>query len=61
MWQDLFAALGLMLVLEGLLPFLSPGSVREALKRLDAMDDRTLRGLGLGSMALGLIALYVLR
>lgn len=61
MWHDLLAAVGLMLVLEGILPFLNPGGVREALLQLTRMEDRVLRGIGLGSMVLGVLVLYFLR
>ncbi len=61
MWHDLLAALGLMLVLEGIMPFLSPRSVRQTLLQLSRLDDRVLRLTGLGSMAAGLVVLYFLR
>ncbi len=61
MWHDLLAALGLMLVLEGILPFLNPRGVRETLLQLTRMEDRVLRGIGLGSMLLGVLMLYFLR
>ena len=38
-WPDLAAALGLMLVIEGILPFASPGGIRRVLARLAALDD----------------------
>lgn len=59
MWDDLLAALGLMLVLEGILPFLNPGALRQTLVRLTQLEDRALRWIGLASMALGLLILYV--
>lgn len=58
MWQDLAAAFGLMLVLEGMGPFLSPGSMRRILAEAARLDDATLRYIGLGSMVLGLLFLY---
>lgn len=60
-WRRLAEALGLMMVLEGLLPFLSPGRLREALLLMIRLDDRSLRLLGLASMALGLLLLYGVR
>lgn len=50
-----------MLVIEGILPFLSPASMRQAFAALAQMDDRSLRLSGLVSMALGVILLYVMR
>ncbi len=61
MWHDLLAALGLVLVIEGLLPFANPRRLREALMRLARLDDRALRLGGLLSMAAGLATLYLIR
>lgn len=61
MWDDLLAAFGLMLVLEGILPFLNPSALRQTLLRLAQLEDRTLRFAGLASMALGLLVLYFFR
>jgi uncharacterized protein YjeT (DUF2065 family) len=61
MWDELLAAFGLMLVLEGILPFLSPSALRQSLLRMAQLEDRTLRFVGLGSMLLGLLVLYFFR
>ncbi|MDQ2696539.1 MAG: DUF2065 domain-containing protein [Pseudomonadota bacterium] len=61
MWHDLLAALGLMLVIEGILPFLNPNGMRQALLQLSQLNDRFLRLTGLGSMLCGLLLLYVIR
>lgn len=61
MWDELLAAFGLMLVLEGILPFLSPNALRQSLLRMAQLEDRTLRWVGLGSMLLGLLVLYFFR
>jgi len=58
MWQDLLTALALMLVIEGILPFLNPGGMRRTLLMVTQMDDGVLRLVGLGSMLLGLLLLY---
>jgi uncharacterized protein YjeT (DUF2065 family) len=60
-WQDLLAALALMLILEGILPFLNPRRYRNLLKMLDEMDDATVRRIGFISMLLGLGLLYLVR
>jgi uncharacterized protein YjeT (DUF2065 family) len=59
MWQDLLAALALVLVIEGILPFLNPGAMRNIMRIMSEMDDRSLRFSGLASMALGVIMLYL--
>ena len=59
MWGGLLDAVALLLVLEGIMPFLSPSSVRRLLARLNDMGDNVLRGAGLASMVAGVILLYV--
>jgi uncharacterized protein YjeT (DUF2065 family) len=60
-WNDLWAAFALYLVLEGLLPFLNPGAAKRTLAALSEMDERTLRGIGLGSMIAGCVVLFLVR
>lgn len=55
----LLAAVGLMLVLEGMLPFLAPAIWRQAFLRIVEMSDGQLRFVGLGSMLGGLLLLYL--
>jgi uncharacterized protein len=58
-WGSLLAAFALMLILEGLLPFLSPGAWREAFRRLTEMSDGQIRFIGLSSMIAGLLLLFL--
>ncbi len=60
MWQDLWVALALLLVIEGLLPSLNPGALRQSLLTIAGMSDRTLRTVGLASMIIGAVWLYLL-
>ncbi|GJL83918.1 MAG: hypothetical protein DHS20C01_35520 [marine bacterium B5-7] len=60
-WTDLAAALALVLVIEGLLPFASPRSWRQTLKVLSDMDERTIRGVGVASITAGLLLLYFVK
>jgi len=53
-----WAALALVLVLEGLFPFLSPGGWRQTFQRLLALQDGQLRFFGLCSIVLGLLLLF---
>jgi hypothetical protein len=58
--KDIFLpALALMLVIEGLLPFLAPTAWREAFSRMTQMRDGQIRFMGLFSMLAGLILLAV--
>ena len=59
--QDLYAALALVLVIEGILPFLSPGLMRSYMLKMAQTDDRTLRITGFISMAIGLLLLMWIR
>jgi hypothetical protein len=60
-WSDLLAALGLLLVLEGVLPFLNPDGTRRLFARLALVTSRELRVAGFISLALGLVVLYFVR
>ena len=60
-WPDLAAALGLMFVIEGVLPFLSPEGVRRTLARAAAMNDTMLRIAGAVSMLAGVAVLWLAR
>lgn len=57
--HELLRALALVLVIEGLMPFAFPGSWRSTMLRLVQLEPRLLRGLGLGSMAAGLVLLHL--
>jgi len=57
MSADLVAALCLVVVLEGLLLFASPGAWKRMAEQLQRVDDRRLRVIGGVMIALGLIAL----
>jgi len=58
MWGNLLDAVALLLVLEGIMPFLSPSSVRRLLARLNELGDHALRVAGLASMVAGVVLLY---
>ena len=58
-WQDLFRALALVLVIEGLLPFLAPVRLRQTLLQIAQMDERVLRTVGLISMIAGIVILQL--
>ncbi|CAD5106552.1 DUF2065 domain-containing protein [Zestomonas carbonaria] len=60
MWQELGIAVCLMLVLEGILPFLYPRRWRETIVQVARLPDRHLRLIGLASMLLGTALLYLL-
>ncbi|HNQ03455.1 MAG TPA: DUF2065 domain-containing protein [Thiobacillaceae bacterium] len=56
-----FPALALMLVLEGVLPFIAPKVWRETFARMLRFNDGQLRFMGLISMLAGLLLLWFSR
>ena len=61
MWNDLLIAVGFLLVLEGIMPFLSPQHWRITMVKLVEHSDQVLRIMGLTSMVIGAIVIYVVR
>ena len=61
MATELLAACALVLVLEGILPFASPRTVRKVWENIATMPDRTLRIFGLVSMLVGVVLLTLIR
>lgn len=58
-WNYFFIALALVLVIEGIMPFLNPASLRKTLILIVQMSDRTIRAAGLASMLLGILILHL--
>ena len=61
MTDTLWTALALLLILEGLLPFAAPRVWREGFRHLTELTDGQLRFIGMMSVGVGLIALYLLQ
>jgi uncharacterized protein YjeT (DUF2065 family) len=61
MSKMLLTAFALVLIIEGVLPFLLPSLWREAFRRLTEMTDGQVRFLGLSSMVAGVLLLYLLK
>ncbi len=61
MWRDLGTALCLVLIIEGIWPFLDPARWRRLVASLAQVDDSTLRLAGLVSMVVGAGLLYLVR
>lgn len=60
MWDEILRALALVLVLEGMLPFISPTNWRQTMLQAAQLPNRVLRIIGLVSMLLGVLLLYLL-
>lgn len=61
MWQELLTALALLLVIEGIVPFVNPRGFKAMLRLLDEMEEKALRNSGFVSMVAGLVLLYLVR
>ncbi|MCO6440287.1 MAG: DUF2065 domain-containing protein [Nitrococcus mobilis] len=61
MGQELITAVALVLVIEGILPFLSPNLLRRMMFQVVQQNNRTLRITGLAIMLAGVILLYLVR
>ncbi len=57
MATSLLTAIALVLIIEGLLPFLAPNAWRETFRRILQLSDGQIRFFGLTSMILGLLLL----
>ena len=59
MWHNLLLALALILVIEGLLPFLNPAGFKQAMEMISQMNEKQLRISGLISMIVGVLMMYI--
>lgn len=60
MWINFFAALALVLVIEGIFPFICPDCWRSTVKKISEVDDKSLRMFGFICMFLGALLLSVI-
>lgn len=60
MWHDLLAATALMLVIEGIFPFINPQAMRKLLLMVNEINDSGLRIGGFISMMAGLLILFLI-
>jgi len=61
MWDDFIRAIALVLVIEGMLPFLSPDGWRQAMIQAGRLPNKALRSVGFASMLIGVLILYLTR
>ena len=60
-WDDLLAALALVMIIEGLIPFISPQGYKNTMQQLISMNEPTLRIVGLSLMIVGAVSLLLVR
>ena len=60
-WTEILTALALVLVIEGLLPFASPGRYRQMVAQIVLLSDNLIRAVGLVVIVIGLALLFLVR
>ena len=60
-WSDFLAALAIVCIIEGVIPFINPPGMKRLLAKLAALEERELRLGGLFSMLIGLAILFLVR
>ncbi len=60
-WVEILTALALVLIIEGMLPFISPAKYRRMVLEVAQLKDGQIRNIGLVVMIVGLILLYFVR
>ena len=61
MWQEIGIAFSMLLVIEGIIPFLYPQRWKNMVQTLAQIDNQSMRIMGLVSMLLGTGLLYLVR
>lgn len=61
MWQELLIAFSLVLIIEGIIPFIGPAQWRGMVLTIARSSDKQIRMVGLASMLAGLALLYWVR
>lgn len=60
-WTEILTALALVLVIEGMLPFVSPTRYRQMVAEITRLGDNQIRNIGLVIMMAGLLLLFFAR
>jgi len=60
-WTELFSALALVLIIEGIIPFINPQGYKSTMQQMLAMPESALRIVGFGLMLAGAISLFFIR
>jgi len=60
-WTDILTAVALLLVIEGMLPFIGPGRYKQLVAQIARLSDNHLRIFGLSTMIAGLLLLFFVR
>ncbi|UCE30637.1 MAG: DUF2065 domain-containing protein [Burkholderiales bacterium] len=61
MGESLLAAIGLVLIIEGIMPLAAPAQWRATVERIASLRDGQLRFVGLGAVLAGIVLLVLVR
>jgi uncharacterized protein YjeT (DUF2065 family) len=61
MWTELLSAIALVFILEGIMPFLNPNWIKRVFLAASQLDNTSLRFVGVSSMLVGVVLLYIVR
>jgi len=60
-WTEILTAVALLLVIEGMLPFIRPSRYKQLVAQIVRLSDSQLRVFGLTAMIVGLLLLFIVR
>ncbi len=60
-WSEILTAVALLLVIEGMLPFVRPSRYKQLVAQIIRLSDSQLRTYGLTAMIAGLLLLFFVR
>ncbi|MDH3338420.1 MAG: DUF2065 domain-containing protein [Gammaproteobacteria bacterium] len=60
-WTEILTAVALLLIIEGMLPFVGPDRYKQLVAQIAQLSDNHLRAFGLGAMLAGLLLLFLVR
>ena len=60
-WTEILTAIALVLVIEGMLPFIRPGRYKQLVAQIVRLSDNQLRIFGLTMMIIGILLLFIVR
>ena len=60
-WTEILTAVALVLVIEGMLPFVRPGRYKQLVAQIVRLSDNQLRLFGLTAMIIGILMLFIVR
>ncbi|MGB5469587.1 MAG: DUF2065 domain-containing protein [Woeseiaceae bacterium] len=60
-WKEILTAVALVLIIEGMLPFISPAKYRQMVAEIAQLADGQIRNIGLVVMIIGLLVLFIVR